>query len=229
MKMEKKLLNKICLPILMLVFISKIAVSQSDSTAKPIPVATTPAVKQDTKEHKDKKKKFSEFIIYASGTFNQLAISDDDYTSTINPGWALGVAYKRGNFFYWQAGLRYNNAIYDISANNQAIEKSDLVPVTDIDIPLNVGINILSITEKVIGLRVFVGAVPAFLVGVGASDYPNLTKSNANSFNIYGQGGVGVDLLFLCVDAGFNYGFQDVFENTASKPGQIFVNIGVRF
>ena len=155
-------------------------------------------------------------------------MNDVDYTSMSTGGWALGLAYRKGNFFYWQVGGRYNNAIYKINVPGETATANNSVSVTDIDIPINVGINLLSVT-KVLGLRVFVGAVPAFLISVGTSDYPEFTKTNANGFNMYGQGGIGVDVLFLSIDAGYNYGFTDVFKNTDSKPGQVFVNLGFRF
>ena len=51
-----------------------------------------------------------------------------------------------------------------------------------------------------------------------------------NTFNLYGQGGVGVDVAFLFLEAGFNYGFTDLFKNDIeSNPYQIFVNLGFRF
>ena len=237
MKIEKILSGKISLLFLILVFISKIAVSQIDTTAKAKQDTTAKAMldtiataKQDTtKPAEKKKKKSSGFIAYGAVTFSKLNMTSGDYTSTSTAGWALGLAYRKGDFFYWQVGARYNNAIYKINVPGQAPTANNSVTVTDIDIPINVGINILSITQRFMGLRVFVGAVPAFLIGVGNSDYSNLTKSNANSFNMYGQGGIGLDVLFLSIDAGYNYGFSDVFKTAESKPGQVFVNLGFRF
>ncbi len=54
--------------------------------------------------------------------------------------------------------------------------------------------------------------------------------SNINTFNLYGQAGVGVDVAFIFVEAGYNYGFMDLFKNEIkSNPNQIFVNLGFRF
>jgi len=51
-----------------------------------------------------------------------------------------------------------------------------------------------------------------------------------NAFNLYGQAGVGVDVAFLFVEAGYNYGFIDLFKNDVkSNPNQIFINLGFRF
>ncbi len=212
---------------LMIAFSSKIAVAQVDTTAAV--VVDTAAKMPEPTQTTEKKKKFSGFIAYGAATFNQMSMASGDYSSVATPGWALGLAFRKGNFFYWQVGARYNNAIYEINVPGQTPTINNTVSVSDIDIPINVGINLLSVTQKFLGLRVFLGAVPSFLVNVGTSDYNNFTKSNANTFNFYGQGGIGVDVLFLAIDAGYNYGFSDVFKNDQSKPGQVFVNLGFRF
>jgi len=223
-KMKTKHINlgKTSLVFLMLVFVSKIAVSQIDTTA---------AAKPDTTAPKEEKKKSSGFIAYGGVTFNQMNMSSQaQYESNSKTGWALGIAYRRGKFFYWQVGARFNNAIYGVKDTSVTqIGSGNSLTVTDIDIPINVGLNLLSVTGKLLGLRVYLGAVPAFVTGVSNDNNSTLNKNNSNGFNFYGQGGIGVDVLFLSIDAGYNYGFSDVFTNIESKPGQIFVNLGFRF
>ena len=34
--------------------------------------------------------------------------------SSTNLGYHLGFNYKRGKFFYWQVGARFNNAVYKL-------------------------------------------------------------------------------------------------------------------
>jgi hypothetical protein len=213
---------KITLLFLMLVVISKIAVSQTD----------TAAIIQDSKKSADKKKKKTNgFIFYGAATFNQMSMSSSKYESVMVPGWGLGIAYRRGKFFYWQAGARYNNAIYEVHLGGALPDSvsDNLFSVTDIDIPVTCGINLLSVTKKVLGLRIFVSAVPAFVLDVGNNGYKDFNKDKVNDFNFYGQAGVGIDILFLTIESGYNYGFTDVFKNAQSNPQQVFVNIGFRF
>jgi hypothetical protein len=210
---------------LMLLFVSKIAVSQTDT------ITTKQDAEKNEKSGDKKKKKANGFIIYGAATFNQMNMSSSSYESIMVPGWALGAAYKRGKFFYWQLGARYNSAVYEVHLTGATPDTvlDNLINVKDIDIPVTAGINLLSVTQRVLGLRIFLSAVPAFVTGVGSNGYSNFTKDKVNNFNFYGQGGVGVDILFLSIDAGYNYGFTDVFKNTQSNPQQIFVNIGFRF
>lgn len=230
-------ISKISLFVVIFLFIANFAISQTDTTAVATQ-DTTVAVKQETSEtpksddsKKDKKKKkTSVFTAYASATFNQLYTSSS-YESYIAPGWALGAAYKHGRFFYWQVGARYNNAVYEINlVDSDTLSISDnTFGVRDIDIPVTVGLNLLYFTGRTIGLRIYLSAVPAFLISAGSSSYPEFSKDNINSFNFYGQGGLGLDVLFLSIDTGYNYGFSDVFQNQQSTPGQIYVNLGFRF
>ncbi|HEY9114059.1 MAG TPA: hypothetical protein VIN10_05125 [Bacteroidales bacterium] len=230
-------ISKVSSLILVMLFISNIVVSQTDTTN----VATQDTTKLDNKEKTDsqksdeskkeeKKKKSGVFMAYGGVTFNQLNTSGN-YESYIAPGWALGAAYKRGRFVYWQVGARYNNAVYELHLTDKTSDtvSDNLFGVRDIDIPVTVGLNLLYFTGRTLGLRIYVSAVPAFLLSAGSSGYPEFSKDNLNSFNFYGQGGLGLDVLFLSIDAGYNFGFTDIYQNDQSTPGQVYVNLGFRF
>ena len=185
----------------------------------------------------DDEKKRKELTIYAGASFNTMNVSADDYESTITPGWTVGMNFRRGKFFYWQVGARYNNAVYTLKpyslGGNVPDSLDNVFSIKDIDIPITGGINVLSMTDKVVALRFFVSAVPAFTLGVGDNDI-NITKDNVKKFNLYGQGGVGLDVFFLTLEVGYNYGFMDMMQQTdgtdvQSKPGQVFVNLGFRW
>lgn len=235
--------TKTSLLFFLLLFSTKIALSQIDTTIKPAAVKTDtipPAVvkadtippatiKTDTTKS-TKKKKSNRLIGYAGVTFNHLSLASTNYETNAALGWSLGVAYKRGKFFYWQVGARYNNAIYELKLAGQEPDTltDKKFSVVDIDVPLNLGINLLSATERVVGLRLFIGAVPSFILDVSSTDFPKFTKDDVNEFMLYGQGGLGIDVLFLSIDVGYNYGFNDLFKTQESRPGQAFVHLGFR-
>jgi len=178
------------------------------------------------------KKKSNAFIVFAGLSFNDLSGDTDLYQSSLSPGYQLGVSYKRGRFFYWQIGALYNTASYSLTGskiNPDGSSTDDSFTVSELDIPINVGINILSVTDRVVGLRAFIGAVPAFALGVGSNDL-GITKDDINTFNVDAQIGIGVDILFIVIETGFNYGFVDLFkDDIPSKPTQIWVKLGFRF
>lgn len=190
-------------------------------------VDTTQVAQPDTtiqekpeKEKTDRKRK-DEFIPYVGVNFNNIS----DLETNTGIGYHIGFSYKRGKFFYWQVGARFNNAVYKIT---DALDSTDQVVIRSIDIPVTGGINFLSFTNRILALRLFVSAVPAFALGVGDNDF-GFDKDQLEKFGLYGQAGIGVNVAFLVIEAGYNYGFTNVFTTVDSKPGQVFVNLGFRF
>jgi len=146
-------------------------------------------------EQQTEEKKSDSFIIYGGVSFNNLAGTTDKYESILTPGYLLGVSYKRGRFFYWQVGARFSQSLFELnnsSIHENAPKTSGSFSVSELDIPVTGGINVLWFTDRVVALRFFIGAVPAFALGVGSNDL-GITKDDVNTFNLYGQGGIFMD------------------------------------
>lgn len=225
------------LPFLSLMFIvvSVMILFSNGIYAQEEPVKSTPpdttVSKKDKDEGKKDKKRKDEFIVYIGANFDKLSVSSNVYEATMKAGYHIGFNYKRGKFFYWQVGLRYNNPVYglkSIPALPDTVGVESNFGIRDFDIPITGGINFLSATNRVLALRLFLSAVPSFNVGVGDNDL-GITKDNINSFTMYGQAGLGVNVAFVVIETGYNFGFSDILQDHKSVPGQIFVNLGFRF
>jgi len=177
-----------------------------------------------TEKVKKEKKKSDSFKVLIGGTFNSISVSSNQYDASGNVGYMIGAKYKRGRFFYWELGARYNAASFSFTE----LSTKDNLRINSIDVPINVGVNLLSITSRLVGLRFYLGAVPTFTTGV-ANNRLSITKDDINSFRMYGQAGLGVDIAFFFLETGVNYGFTDVFENINSNHTQVFINLGFRF
>lgn len=193
---------------------------------------TTVSVKPDTtitpKKSKEKYQRKDAYIFYGGINFNELKVSSSTYESISEAGWHLGFMYKRESFFYWQIGARLNNAKYNLHEFNSTDTTSGTFSVADLDIPVTGGINILPVTKRVVNVHVFVSAVPVFELKVGDNSL-GIAKDKTNTFRFYGQAGVGVDVFFLVLEGGFNFGFNDLLKNAESKPNQAFISLGFRF
>ena len=193
---------------------------------------TTPdATVQNTQEPKKEKKKRNDFKIYGGLNFNILDMDAKILKPSMAMGWNAGFSYRSGGFFYWEIGALYDNAVYNVVDSSLIIAPllDGVFGLHNIQIPIKGGINVLSFMSRFLGLRVFLGAVPVFNVAVGDNKL-GITKDKINTFNIYGQAGIGVDITFIFVEAGYNYGFLDVISNDVkSNPNQIYVNLGFRF
>ena len=184
---------------------------------------------QGTQQKKDKKKR-DDFKVFGGVSFNNLIVDSKLVKPQTAVGWLLGASYKRGRFFYWELGATYHHAVYNLK-DTTMIPGSNFDGVfgtNNINVPVKFGLNFLFFISRIVGLRVYVGAVPSFTLGVGENKL-NITMDKLNTFNLYGQGGIGVDVAFIFVEAGYNYGFMDVFKNHKSNPNQIFVTLGFRF
>jgi len=141
----------------------------------------------------------------------------------------MGGYYKQGRMYYWQADAKYAVSTFGYkSAGVPVTLDFSSVSVNDLDIPLTLGVNFTSFMNRVLRARLFVSAVPAFMLKVGNNPC-GIIKDCVNSFVQYGQGGLRINVAFLVIEGCDNYGFNELNEsNTDSKPGQVFINQGFR-
>ena len=225
--MKKNYLNALILLLFVSTF-SNVLYAQTSFNKEVLPTTYQDSVQNNESNQKKDKKRKDEFKVFAGVNFNNLDISSEIYEPTMAVGWSLGASYKRGKFFYWELGAMYNNPVYNLT-DGLSTYLDGIFSVQRIDIPVSFGINFLSVTSRIVGLRAFVSAIPTFAIGVGGNDL-NISMDNINAFNFYGQAGVGVDVIFLFVEVGFNYGFSDLFQDySPSNPYQAYVNLGFRF
>ena len=191
----------------------------------------------DTSKEKKEKKARSSFKVSAGVDFNDLSLdSADEIKSSAVVAYNLGLSYKRGRFFYYEIGGRYNKRAFDVidvSDSNEGNQTTSSFSVSAIDLPLTLGINITSFADRLIGVRVFASAVPSFSLGKDVDDL-GLEKDDIADFLFYGQGGVGIDIAFFFIELGYNYGFSNIVNDmnnasTMSNPSQGYVNLGFRF
>ncbi len=187
----------------------------------------------DSTEQKKERKARNSFKISAGLDFNNLNLdSADEVESNSRLGYNLGVSFKSGRFFYYEVGARYNKRNFKVTDISGPIEVNRF-STSSIEVPLNVGVNLTSFASRLIGVRIFVGAVPSFLLNADA-DEMGLEKDDFTSFLFLGQAGVGIDIAFFFVETGYNYGLSNVLkdvenESVKSNPSQFFINLGARF
>jgi hypothetical protein len=229
---------KSILIIVILVILNSTAMAQVPSDTAKAKVDTTTMLPADTVKPaqaaattppaSEKKAKPKQLNFYIGGNSTTMSGSTASYNANSALGYQLGVAFKKGSFTYWQVGLMYNYSAYGFNTVATNIDTGKL-NIQALDIPVTLGINFLSFA-KIVGLRAFVSAIPAFTLGVGNNGF-GISKDNVNSFVFYVGGGIGVDIFFLMIDIGYNYGTGSLMKNSASStnPGQAYLNLGFRF
>jgi Outer membrane protein beta-barrel domain len=229
MRNFKQIVSVVVITLGLVFFVAKHSYAQVDSTAKkdtipktdtivapPPTAATTPA---------EKPEKRSNFIIYAGPNWSTLRVGDD-LNNESETGFHIGMSWRTKGFFHGQFGIRYNNAVFDLLPSGRSDSGDHKFSISSLDFPLTGAINILP-GQGLLNLRAFISAVPSFNIGMGDNDY--YEKDNVETFVFYGQIGIGMDVFFGVLEVGYNYGFTDMLKDKDSEPGQVFVNIGVRF
>ena len=169
----------------------------------------------------------SSFKLSGGLTLNNLDFDSNSGldTETTN-SWNAGLSYQRGRLLYAELGARLNVREFDVATTST--NSLSEISIAAIDIPLSVGVNLTSYLENLIGVRVYVGAVPSFTVDTDVDDL-GLTRDDVEDFSLYGQAGIGMDFSVLCIEAGYNFGFDDIIiQGSKSVPNQIFINFGFR-
>ena len=216
-------MKKLYLTLLLLVLFSTWIIAQTDS------LSTEKIIVQDTIAEKSQEKKtykrISDFKIYGGLTASQVLLSNSTYESAYSAGFIAGFSYKRGRFGYWEAGLNYNGSVIaldDVSSPEQTMY------IRQVELPLSVGLNLLAETRRVLGLRIYGGVVPGYVINVEDNPF-GLSKGDFNLFQVGGRIGVGVDVFFLFVEGGYQYGLMDLLNDQDSNLSQLFVLLGFRF
>ena len=202
--------------------------AQVDDTEQPTSDTTQIAPEKGKKEYKRR----SDFKVYGGITSSKLNVSAISFESASAVGYDLGFSYRQGRFTYWELGLRFYGSTFDLKRNTGGGGTSPLsertVGINQLELPFTVGINLLSPTRRILGLRLFGGISPGAIIAVGENSL-ELSEDNVNTFQFAAHTGIGVDVLFLFVEGGFNYGFTDVLSNYQSNLSQLYLNLGFRF
>ncbi len=113
-----------------------------------------------------------------------------------------------------------------------AKEYLDEVTLKMITVPLKVGFKLRE-ADKKINLRIFGGIDGQFVTNVSEKKTSGLVtplkKSDFNSMITYADLGMGVDVFFLFVDAGYRIGLAPVMSGSnSSKANMFYSNMGVK-
>jgi hypothetical protein len=189
--------------------------------------STDNQTKRDRKDDDKPWGKEGKFGIYAgvnASRFVNEPIPNDAY----RVGWQAGLYGRSGGTVFGQIGLEYRNSSSNLTRRGNGATASQLAGSIDqhfIAIPAYVGLRVGS----ALGLRIQVGAELASLVAIGNNNF-NLGKDDLNRTILNGLAGIGINLGPLTLDANYNLGLQNVFDNGADTKRQLAaLNLGFRF
>jgi hypothetical protein len=163
-------------------------------------------------------------------TFGDLNPNPTNIKSNAQVGLNIGGDVIFGKQFYFSPGIFYSSMASELEPLGGGSNFE--VKFHRIKIPAYLGIRLISPKlESMANVRLFAGPSASWVADI-SSDNINVSKDDFNKFIWSGNGGIGVDLLFLFADAGYEFGLTDVFKDTntlgKSKNNGFWINAGLR-
>ena len=144
-------------------------------------------------------------------------------------GFQFGADLQIGNRLYFQPGILWESATNELKQEIQ--DDNNEFTINRIRIPVMAGYKLFGeTTNRLLDIRVFTGPNIAFVVDKDLGDDPlfqdNDFKDSAWGWNL----GMGVDLAFIFVDVGYQFGLSEVFENASKdiRNNLFYANAGLR-
>jgi len=174
--------------------------------------------------------KSGKFGIYAglnASRFVNEPTPDDAYRL----GWQAGIYGRSGGTIFGQIGLEYRNSTANLIRVNNSSTTGSVTDQTKgsvkqqfLSIPAYVGVRIGS----TLGLRVQAGAELSSQVAIGKNNF-QLGNDDVRRTILNGLIGAGINLGPVTLDAVYNLGLSNVFENLDTKRNMGQINVGFRF
>ncbi|WP_245581700.1 PorT family protein [Rudanella lutea] len=195
---------------------------------------TTPTRTRDTNGDRAWGKD-GKFGVYAGLNFSRFVnepIPDDAYRT----GWQAGIYGRSGGTIFGQIGLEYRNSTSNLVRSGSAIgNPTSGTATTGADVRGQIDQHFLAIPAYVgarigalAGLRLQAGLELSSLVSIGNNNF-NLNRDDLNRTILNGLLGAGINLGPVTLDAVYNHGLQNVFDNADTKRRMWAFNVGFRF
>lgn len=187
------------------------------------------------------------FDIRGYGGYNMMQLTSDQGSSLIDnilhnrtvsgrPGYQFGVAVTYGDRFYVQPGFEWvTSSTKVVNKNNvTGAELTDETTLSMFSIPLKVGVRLIDPnTENIFNVRVFGGFDGAHVTKVNHSlDHPStgdLDEDDYSNLIMSADFGMGIDIAFLFIDAGYKLGLSPFHAGGDNAKGNSFyANLGLR-
>ena len=160
---------------------------------------------------------------------SRLSTDDANLKNDARIGWQMGGSWLLGDKLFFEPGIYFNT----ISSSLQSIDSVSLNYTSEIDmfrVPVFIGYHIIGdATESFFNLRVFGGPTASFITKVTETD--TFSKDDFSKVLWGLDAGIGINVWWVFVDAGYGWGLNDVFSHDSygsAKAKAFWINTGVR-
>ncbi len=164
--------------------------------------------------------------------FSALDVKLQDITADARVGWNAGLDLRMGDgIFYFAPGAHYYSYTARLVKEVQAPDDLKLreeTTIQNLKVPINLGIRITG-DNGLLGIHLRGGVVPSMVLGVTERTDFAFDRDRLNTFTWGANMGVGVDLLFLTLDASYEIGMSDFFKNAEGRNNMLTISAGIKF
>lgn len=147
-----------------------------------------------------------------------LSVLSSDVIDYEDPGFRLGfmggIGVKVGEDFYFEPGLQWTYNTFElVHESDESLDHLSII--RGLRVPVLVGFQ-FGKNEDFLRFRIFAGPSATFILGVNDENnnagVPN--KNDINSVIWSGNAGIGLDVWFLYIELGYEFGLSNYYSNT---------------
>lgn len=160
---------------------------------------------------------------------------DVDLKSLSKSGIHAGLDFRLGKgAFYFQPGVFYYKSGFLLEPTSLPGAFDNEVSVNSLKVPLGLGYDLVH--ESNFRFRIYGSAIANLILNVDENDL-GVNKEMYNNLNIGANVGVGFDLFILSIEANYEIGVSDLFNNgdngiisfgTGAKNNVVSISAGIR-
>lgn len=151
-------------------------------------------------------------------------------------GYQAGLDLQIGSRLYVQPGIQWELIRTDFDPDNPIPGFDTEFKASHIRIPVMIGFNALPLESgNIFNFRLYTGPDVAFTISHSDHSFlgVEINDDTYNKLHWSWNGGLGVDILFFFVDAGYKFGVSEYFnKDEVTNPARtniFFANAGMRF
>ncbi len=182
--------------------------------------------------------------IRAYGGLNVVQLSNDGGTTLIDgalhqkqfagrAGYQFGAMVTFGDRFFVQPGLQYTSVLTELRHTTDSTKFTDETSVNMFSVPLRVGFRLLPHEAgKILNVRIFGGFEGHHVTSVShdkkSGKVSDIEKDDFTNLIVNADFGMGVDIAFLFVDAGYQLGLNSITSGSNTKANAFYANVGLK-
>lgn len=155
----------------------------------------------------------------------------NDINAEARVGWNAGIDFRFGKALFFNPGIHYYNytarLLKDVDNPND-VDIREETTIRNLKIPVNIGLKLTG-NDGLLQIYAKGGAAATYTLGVQEKNGFAFDKDSLKDWTFGANVGLGVDILFLTIDATYEIGLTDFFNDVEGKNNVFTLSAGLKF